>query len=297
MISIIICSRKLIINPLLTENISATIGCQHEFVIIDNSKNKYNIFQAYNLGIQKSVFNYVVFLHDDILFHSDNWGNIIHDIFIKNKNVGLIGVAGSKVKSKMPSGWWDCPKEFKQINIIQHLEPYKKEIWNYGFKNNSNLENVVAIDGVFIAMNKDKQLFFDDNFSGFHNYDLNISFECISKGFEVVATNQILIEHFSNGVIDNSWYKTTFELHKKYKNLLPLKTKDVSDLHFLKILELKNGKRFVNKLLQLKYKRQAIVLWFNIFLIKPFDLYHLRFFKHFLNSKTINNFVNKVTLK
>ena len=283
MISIVICSRKPTIDSMLSENISSSIGCVHEFVIIDNSENQYSIFQAYNLGIKKSVFDYVVFLHDDILIHTNDWGIVIQNIFINN--IGLIGIAGSKVKSKMPSAWWDCPTEFMQINIIQHIKPDKKEIWNYGFKNNSNLENVVAIDGVFMAMNKNKQLFFDENLSGFHNYDLNISFECLSNGFEVVVTNQILIEHFSKGNIDNSWYKTTFELHKKYKNILPLKTDDIIDLDFLKILELKNGKKFVDNLLKLKFKRKAIVLWFNIFLIKPYHRYHLSFLKHLLNPK------------
>ena len=285
MISIVICSRKPTIDTLLLENIVSSIGCVHEFVIIDNSENQYNIFQAYNQGIKKSVFDYVVFLHDDILIHTNDWGIVVQNIFINNNNIGLIGIAGSKVKSKMPSAWWDCPTEFMQINIIQHIKPDKKEIWNYGFKNNSNLENVVAIDGVFMAMNKNMQLCFDEKLSGFHNYDLNISFECLSNGFEVVVTNQILVEHFSKGILDISWYNSTYELHEKYKNILPLKTNDIIDLDFLKILELKNGKKFVNKLVQLKFKRKAIILWFDIFLIKPYNRYHLSFFKHLFNPK------------
>jgi hypothetical protein len=30
-----------------------TIGCEYELIIIDNSENKYSIYEAYNLGIER----------------------------------------------------------------------------------------------------------------------------------------------------------------------------------------------------------------------------------------------------
>jgi len=109
MISIIICSRKSIIDVRLSENLNDTIGCEYELIIIDNSENKYSIFEAYNLGIQRSTGNYLCFIHDDILFHTLVWGNVIKSIFQSDLNIGLIGVAGAKLKTKMPSGYWNCP--------------------------------------------------------------------------------------------------------------------------------------------------------------------------------------------
>lgn len=55
MISIIICSRYSSLSQELQSNIHATIGaCEYELVHIDNSENKYNIFEAYNLGVRKA---------------------------------------------------------------------------------------------------------------------------------------------------------------------------------------------------------------------------------------------------
>jgi glycosyltransferase involved in cell wall biosynthesis len=70
MISIIICSRNLGIDPKLSTNITSTIGCEYELIVIDNSQNKYSIFQAYNIGIEKSTSEIICFVHEDVLFHS-----------------------------------------------------------------------------------------------------------------------------------------------------------------------------------------------------------------------------------
>lgn len=73
MISVIICSRAKIIKTNLFENIKNTIGCNYELIVIDNSENKFSIFQAYNLGIEKSLGDYLCFLHDDVFIHTDGW--------------------------------------------------------------------------------------------------------------------------------------------------------------------------------------------------------------------------------
>ena len=54
MVSIVICNRGNRISPVLEKNISETIGIEYEVVCIDNSKNQYNIFQAYNIGVAKA---------------------------------------------------------------------------------------------------------------------------------------------------------------------------------------------------------------------------------------------------
>ena len=65
MISIIICSRTATISKKLSANIAETISCDYELVIVDNSENKYSIFNAYNIGIKRSKGKYLCFVHDD----------------------------------------------------------------------------------------------------------------------------------------------------------------------------------------------------------------------------------------
>lgn len=52
MISCIICSRQPDISAELKENIATTVGCEYELVVIDNSKDEYSIFSAYNEGVR-----------------------------------------------------------------------------------------------------------------------------------------------------------------------------------------------------------------------------------------------------
>jgi hypothetical protein len=51
MISIVICARANDINEALKENIQNTIGVPYELIVIDNGKNEYSIFSAYNKGV------------------------------------------------------------------------------------------------------------------------------------------------------------------------------------------------------------------------------------------------------
>ncbi|MFV5692439.1 glycosyltransferase [Flavobacterium sp. LT1R49] len=277
MISIIICSRTQIISNYLFENIKNTIGCEYELIVIDNSENQYSIFEAYNMGIEQSIGKHLCFIHDDLLIHTIGWGYIINRIFKENNNLGLIGVAGSKLKTKMPSGYWNCPSEFKEINIIQHLENGKVEKWIYGFKNGT-ISEVVAIDGVFMVMKKEFNLFFNEKLKGFHNYDLNISFECKKKGFKIFVTNEVLIEHYSNGEINNSWYESTYEVHKIYNRLLPLMTDDVENFNILS-LEYFNGKAFLNPFLNTGNIIKPIKIWLKLFRIKPMEVFELKYLK------------------
>jgi hypothetical protein len=59
----------------------------------------------------------------------------------------LIGVAGTKVKTRMPSTWWDNYEGQGVINIVQHHKTKEKEFHNSGFENGENVD-VVVIDGV-----------------------------------------------------------------------------------------------------------------------------------------------------
>lgn len=276
MISIIICSRKKTLPPDFLQNIASSIGVDYELIIIDNSENNYSIFQAYNLGIKKSKGDYWCFIHDDILFHTQNWGHKIKQIFDDNKNVGLIGVAGAKVKTKMPSGWWDCPHDLMVTNIIHQLPNKQKEKQYHGFNDEDNVE-VAVIDGVFMFAKANPSVAFDEKLKGFHQYDINLALQYINQGLKIMVTNQVLIEHFSEGNLDESWLKLVFKFHKHYKNSLPLKV-DNEDVN-LKAIEVTNGNMFCNKLIENNFKILALRLWFHLLWLKPISKFHMQILK------------------
>lgn len=277
MISIIICSRASQLSDLFFNNITTTIGSEHELIIIDNSENKYSIFEAYNEGIKKSNGDYYCFIHDDIVFHTQDWGKVIGQIFEQDDKIGLIGVAGTKVKTKMPSAWWDCSEEFKIINIIQHLHSGKIEHWQKGWSSN-NIEEVVAIDGVFMAARKDEKIRFSSFLSGFHNYDLNLSFEYLKNKYKVVVSNEIVVEHFSIGSINSSWFLSAIKLHTIYNKVLPLMTSSLDNFN-LREAEFNNGSKFLFEGSGSIPKIVFLKIWIKLILLKPKSKFHFRFLK------------------
>lgn len=277
MISVIICSRKNRLSEELVYNINNTIGVDYELIVIDNSNCKYSIYEAYNEGIRKSKGVFWCFIHDDIRFLTPKWGQILIYIFKSDDNIGLVGVAGSKIKTKTPSGWWESKENV--LNIIQHYSSSKKEVICTDFL--STEEEVVAIDGVLMAMPKDNFFLFNSQIKSFHGYDLNLSFEQLISGKKIVVTNRILLEHYSNGTIDEKWIESIYMIHKLYKRILPLN----STLNKVSVeLEVLNGKKFIEKSIEFNKKFIALKVWLNIIKIYPFSSLHIKILKLFIKT-------------
>ena len=273
MISIIICSREKTISKTLQDNLHTTVGCEYELIVIDNQENKHSIFEAYNLGILKSKGDFLCFMHDDILIHTQDWGAIITKIFNTNEDYGLIGIAGSSQKTKTPSGWWDCDEKYKSINVIQHYTDGKIIKEYLGFEH-SDLNEVVFLDGVFLALRKEINVFFDENLKGFHNYDFNISIETKKKNYKIGVTNKVLIEHFSIGNLNDQWITSTIQIHKLYKAELPLSLSIDRQIDN----EIFACKRFLSYCIKAGNKKQALRCSVKGYLYHPLSKYNLVYF-------------------
>lgn len=231
MISIIVCSIDVDNYNALINNIALTIGTEFEVIKIDNFEEKYSLTQAYNLGASKAKFDCLVFIHEDILFRTNNWGTIIIQS-LKIERIGLIGVAGSNFKSSVPSSWYEIEK-YRYVNIVQHYKFANKESKHiiFGFQQNENYKEAVIIDGVFMATKKAiwLQIKFDEKLPGFHGYDIDFSL-AISKKYKVLITSKILLEHFSEGRENSDWLYSTIKVARKWHSLLPLSTLEISNI-------------------------------------------------------------------
>lgn len=268
-VSIIICSRAFNITDRLKSNIEETIGCSYELIIIDNSQNKYSIFEAYNVGLEKSSSGIICFMHDDIFLHSKNWGATLISLFKENPSYGLIGVAGAKIKTRVPSGWWDCKGENMLVNIIQCFPDGRKERQHYGFESEAFHEAVV-IDGVFMALRKEVDVRFNSKFQGFHGYDLVLCFEVLAREYKIGVTNEILLEHYSIGNLNSSWLNAVNIIHKNYRCLLPLKTIDGD----MRDEEKLNCKRLVEFCYELGNWKLFFKFWLKLIFLKPDLRFH-----------------------
>lgn len=221
MLSIITCSRDTILYINLVKSIQKTIGpIVYEIIKIDNKVEKLPITKAYNQGVKLAKYDFLLFIHEDVLFHTQNWGSVLIETFNENLKIGLIGVAGTKYKSKSPSAFWHTSQEMLCINIMQHYLNKSPNLFKLGFED-SSLENVVAIDGVFLALRKSINVTFNEKISGFHCYDLGISIDVLEKKYQIGVTDRILIEHFSIGNTNIDFVLGVMKFHDLYKNKLP----------------------------------------------------------------------------
>lgn len=225
MISLIICSRYPDKLDGLKKNVAKTIGTEYEFVIIDNSDNRYNIFSAYNEGVGRSKGDILCFMHEDLVFHSKKWGNrvITH---LDNNEIGLIGVAGGFYLPNIPIiTLWDsvCTSHMIQGITVKNKYYRLNSLYTNNTEKKKALE-VVAVDGFWFCIKKSmfENIRFDDNtFHDFHCYDLDICMQVLNQNLKIVVVFDILIEHKSSGNANESFYDEKKLWHKKWEHCLP----------------------------------------------------------------------------
>jgi glycosyltransferase involved in cell wall biosynthesis len=221
MISIIVCCRNSDIQQSLKSNIEKTIGVEYELIIIDNSLQKHSIFSAYNLGVKKAKFPYLCFMHDDILYHTHDWGIKVIENF-QDKNVGLIGIMGAHYLPRKPAYWFDS---IKSENLILTNNNFSEKIYRNYYSKGSDYTEAVVCDGIWICILKrlfDEVKFDDKTYQGFHFYDMDISMQILEKGYSVRIINNVLIEHFKASELDKSFYDNEKLFFEKWKSVLPI---------------------------------------------------------------------------
>lgn len=220
MISIIICTLKQSLPTELICNIDSSIGTDYEIIHIYNDCNKYSIFEAYNLGILKARFPICCFMHDDIVFHSKNWGKIVNDKFRNYSKLGAVSVAGCKYIRKMPA-----ISNIPLYNSNNYIQSEKINNRRVLVSTNSKDEKIIVFDGLWFCIRTCifEQIKFDEiNFRGFHFYDLDISLQVYNAGYESNFISGILIEHISQGTLSDEWLRSSLIFYKKWKSYLPI---------------------------------------------------------------------------
>lgn len=249
MISILTCGYKPENKINLENSIKNTIGADYEFIYHDNRSHPIGICQAYNQLAKRAIGDYLCFVHDDITFLEIGWGqNLIGNL----KSCDVFGVAGGKYKSSTPSGW-----SISGYNCLKFTQAYPNKASQLFLEESSSndiLEEVVIIDGVFLAMKKEvfKSTQFDENtFKGFHGYDYDF---CLNAGqkFKLCVAKNIPIIHFSEGRNDKLWFETQILISNKWKDKLPAFIGDLKNIDHKKV-EFLAYKQCIYKMVTFKF--------------------------------------------
>ncbi|MBD2700674.1 hypothetical protein IC229_08505 [Spirosoma sp. BT702] len=232
MISLIVSSHKEDLFQKFSKSVEETIGIDYEIIQIFN-QGQLGLCEAYNLGLKLVSHPYICFVHEDITFNTNNWGEVLIQDFESDSSIGLIGVAGSGYKSWVLSGWHTSqhdPTRFIAVNII-HTGSGKPVHYKTNITNN-NLVQVVSIDGCFMFTHEKivNEISFDQtSFTNFHCYDIDFSLQ-VNKRYKVIVDFNILLSHVSAGSYDKLWFFETIKLHNKWKKELPCSVTSTNNL-------------------------------------------------------------------
>jgi hypothetical protein len=296
MLSLIVCS----VNPnylsQLKASVAATIGVEHEWLVWDNRQENQGLCYVYNQLAEQVRFPLMVFLHEDLIFQTGDWGKILIDRFGNNASVGLIGVAGGRYKSALYSGWYTGLPASDYYHIM-HRNGKEEFMLSYPAVWEKTFEEVVNIDGVFMACRREAwqcHRFDEDLLKGFHFYDIDFSLR-VAKYYTVEVTNQIEMVHLTKGGdYGEVWVQQAFLYHHARKATLPQFTGKINQadadhsvalywLDWLKNFNIRWSSKWKWITRQRLYTHPS--LWYGIVKFLVYKPLRLRAVHHFFKSK------------
>jgi hypothetical protein len=217
MLSIVVLSNRDYNFFRLEENIKKTSSGVLEIIRVKDVSR--GLASGYNKGADLAVYNNLCFVHDDVLFHTKGWDELITSHLSKSE-VGVIGVMGGRYKSAFGLSWRDGKTDFYRMNVRSGTSAGKHLLMN---PLNEKQSFVLCLDGAFLCCRKEiwRRFKFDEQtFTGFHFYDIDFSFR-VAQHFRNYVTYEILMEHFSAGDFNKEYVLDGLKFEEKHSKQLP----------------------------------------------------------------------------
>lgn len=212
-------------NNAFIKHINGTIGVKHYKTVCYPNFNQFSLPQVYNQAIREhnDENTIMVFCHNDITIKTREWGKYVLRKF-NTSDFQIIGVAGSTYLHDN-GVWWN--DRTKMCGIVEHTNGITNWVSEYSKHVPNFIKPVVNIDGLFMCIDCNEiEHYFDEDFKGFHFYDLPICFSNTLDGYNVGVTTDIRILHQSIGMTNNEWEKNREMFVNKFKNELPFSIED-----------------------------------------------------------------------
>ena len=224
-ISVVVCSRDNgDLKNQLIEHIKETCGCNLHTYFMYNPEGV-GLSEIYNnmLDKEKTENNIIVYIHDDIEFLKNGWGAEILRLFNEHEDYGIIGVAGS-AQFDSNATWWQYEKKYGQV-----LHRHNGKSWLTAFSPllTKDLQEVCVIDGLFIAVHRDRITKTFDVENKFDFYDISFCLDNFLDGkTKIGVTTNIRLAHKSIGEMRPDWYTARERINNKYGDKYPIEVKN-----------------------------------------------------------------------
>ncbi len=218
MVSVVISTRKT--DPTYYDHVKRMFSHPNTEILMYENDGQMSLTQVYNKGLKESVNDIVVFMHDDLILETSNMTPKIVKLFEKHPEYGIIGIAGT---DKLTSGrWWDNRENM--FGVVGHIHEGKRHVNHYSkgvF--NDVLKDVVIVDGLFFMVRKSLlKKEFNEQFEGFHFYDISFCVENQFEGVKIGLTTKFGVTHKSVGMTNKQWEKNKLLFEALFEKRLPL---------------------------------------------------------------------------
>jgi len=166
--------------------------------------------KAYNIGLDRTKAEIVVFLHHDVYLPL-GWDELlqqrISEVEATDPNWALLGAFGVAMDTRNYGPVWSS-----SINFIAGLMPMAPV-------------PVQSFDELLIIMRRDAGLRFDEGLSGWHMYGTDIVCQARDKGFGAYSVALPLIHNDGYKETLDSKFEVAFRyMARKWRHMLPIKT-------------------------------------------------------------------------
>ena len=218
MVSVVISTRK--IDSTYYDHVKRMFSHPNTEILFYENDGEMSLTQVYNKGLKESVNDIVVFMHDDLILETSNMTPKIVKLFEKHPEYGIIGIAGT---DKLTSGMWWQNRE-NMYGVVGHIHEGKRHVNHYSkgvF--NDVLKDVVIVDGLFFIVRKSLlKKEFNEEFKGFHFYDISFCVENQFEGVKIGLTTKFGVTHKSVGITNKQWEKNKLLFEALFEKRLPL---------------------------------------------------------------------------
>jgi len=186
----------------------------HEILGIHDAKS---ICEGYNRALAQSKGDTLIFSHDDIEILTPDFATRLQTHM---QNHDLIGVAGT---DKLSNASWSAAGPPYIFGQVAHSNPKGILTCLYGAPRRV-ITKIQAMDGLFLAFRRHivESLQWDEQtFTGWHCYDIDITFRAYLAGHKTAVVCDIPILHHSQGTYDDAWQLAAKRFHQKHLGKFP----------------------------------------------------------------------------
>ncbi|MEO6594557.1 MAG: glycosyltransferase [Planctomycetota bacterium] len=177
-----------------------------EWLMVEPNRHGWNAAQGLNHGIERLDAQWIVCVHQDVLFPDGFWQRLTKALAALDEDVAVAGIVGCERSGRFHGHIYD-PNGHCYWSSLPH--------------------DVLAVDEVLIALRKSSGLRFCEEVPGFHCYGADLCFEAEARGLRTVAIDAPLV-HLSSGKLDVHYERASKWLMAKwgerYGHMLPMPT-------------------------------------------------------------------------